>query len=301
MGKRVLISGGTGLLGQSVQRLLLRKGYELAILSRSKPSIEGVSAFQWDVDAGSIDKEALHGVDHVVHLAGASIADRPWSEARKKVIVDSRVKSAALLLQAIKAQEEKPRSFISASAIGYYGHDEEKLFTEEDVPSDCFLGETCRLWEAASDEIEALGIRRVITRISIILAKEGGALPKMVLPARFGLGSYFGSGKQWYSWIHLKDMAAMIVAAIENEEMRGVYNAASPDVRPNKVLQKAIAKALGRPFIPLPAPAFVLKTAMGEMSSILLNSTKVSASKVIDSGFEFQFPQLEDALADILS
>lgn len=299
MNETVLITGGTGLVGKKLSRLLVEKGYAVRLLSRKKREIENAEVFVWDVNAGTMDEKAMEGVDHVVHLAGAPIADRPWTAKRRQEILDSRVKSAQILIKVIEKQATKPLSFISASAIGYYGDSKDKVFKVGDPASPCFLGKTCELWEAASQNVTEMGVRRVVLRIGIVLSKDGGALPKTAAPARLGAGAYFGNGQQWYSWVHIDDMVGMLAFAIEQSSLKGTFNAVSPDPVRNKDLVKAIAKQFGRPFIPIPAPAFVLKLAMGEMSNILLYSTKVSAQKIEDAGFRFKHGELESALAAI--
>lgn len=301
MSETVLISGGTGLVGKKLCLQLAEKGYDLRVLSRSKRDLPYAETFQWDVAAETMDEAALDGVSHVIHLAGAGIADKPWTAKRKKEIVNSRTKSAQLLLKSIERKKERPLSFISASAVGYYGDSKDKLFVEDDYASSCFLGKTCELWESSSRNSESLGLRRVILRIGIVLDKDGGALVKMAAPAKFGIGAYFGDGKQWYSWIHIDDLVNMFTTAVENPRMQGVYNAVAPNPVSNKDLMRELASALNRPFIPAPAPAFVLRTVMGEMSNILLYSTKVSAEKIVESGFEFQYPEIGEALNHIYS
>jgi len=296
MNEIVLISGGTGMVGQKLTQLLVEQGYKVRLLSRKKQNHEHAEVFQWDVESGKMDEKALEGVHHLVHLAGAGIADRPWTAKRRQEIIDSRVKSAQILLKAIENLEEKPLSFISASAVGFYGDSKEQTFRETDAASDCFLGKTCQLWESASKKIKKMGVRRVVLRIGIVLSGEGGALPKMAGPVKFGAGAYFGNGQQWYSWIHVDDLVRMFAFAIQQSKLEGIYNAVAEEPVNNKDLTRAIAKQLGRPFIGIPTPAFVLRLAMGEMSNIVLYSTKVSAEKILSTGFKFEHSTIESAL-----
>lgn len=294
----ILIAGGTGLIGARLSVLLKAKGYMVRLLSR-KPA--GPEQYAWDPARGILDNLALEGVDAVINLAGAGIADGRWTPARKQLIVDSRVQSAAVLRKAFQEGTHMPRTYLSASAIGFYGNSGEQWMDETSAPvEDTFMVECSGAWENAAEEIGALGIRTVILRIGVVLAKEGGALPEFVKPLRFGLGAYFGNGQAWYSWVHLDDICQIFIWALENEQVAGVFNAVAPNPVRNIDLVKATAKAMRQPAVFAPAPPFVLRLMLGEMSAVVLNSNRVSSEKIRAAGFHFSFPQVEGALAAVL-
>ena len=295
----ILIAGGSGLIGTRLSELLTEQGHSVRLLSRT-PKTTG--QFFWDPAAGEIDTVALQGVDYVINLAGAGIADKRWTKARKEELVQSRVQSAALLAREFKRMAERPKAYISASAIGYYGNTWETLVREDSPTADqSFMVDCCQQWEKAADQMTPLGIRTVKLRIGVVMAKEGGALAEIVNPLRFGLGAYFGDGQAWWSWIHREDVCRAFAWAIENQQAEGVYNLVAPSPVRGKVLVKAIAKAMRQPAIILPAPAFVLRLIFGEMSAVILNSNRVSANKLISAGFVFKWPEVNAALSDIFA
>lgn len=295
--KNVLIAGGSGLIGSRLAEMLREKGYLVRLLSRSP---RGEGQFFWNPEAKKIDEAALQNIDYVVNLAGEGIADKRWTAARKHKIIESRVQSARTLCEAFERLKIRPKTYLSASAIGYYGNSGERDMKETDLPvGQDFMVECCQKWEAAADEIAALGIRTVKARIGIVLAKKGGALPEFVRPLRFGLGGYFADGRAWYSWVHRDDVCRFFIWAIENQQVEGIFNVAAPNPVRNKELVKAIAKAKKQSAIFAPVPAFALRILLGEMVSAILNSNLVSSEKAINKGFEFQFPELAGALAEI--
>lgn len=297
MGKTALLAGGTGLIGSRLAELLREKGYTVRILTRSP---KGEAQFAWNPAAGTMDEKALQGVDCVVNLAGAGIADQCWTDARKRKIVDSRVQSARTLHKAMEHKAARPKAYLSSSAIGYYGNSGERMMVETDAPvGGGFMVECCQQWEQAADEVAVLGIRTVKFRIGIVLAKDGGALAEIVKPLRFGLGTYFADGQAWWSWIHLDDVCRMFIWAIENQEVEGVFNAVAPNPVRGKHLVEATAKTMRQPAVFVPAPAFALQLALGEMSAVVLNSNLVSSEKVSRAGFKFAYQELEEALAAI--
>lgn len=299
MSKNILIAGGSGLVGRRLQAILQQKGYQVRILSRSPKTSE---EFAWDPSRNFIDPQALENIDAVVNLAGAGIADKPWTAARKKELIDSRVQSAAVLERALQNTTNPPPAYISASAIGIYGNSGEIMMSETTSPADSsFMVDCCQQWETAASRIASQGIRTVILRIGIVLSPDGGALAEVARPVRFGIGAYFGNGQAWWSWIHLDDLCDMIVWSVENEQASGIYNAVAPHPVRGKALVKAVARAMNRPAIPVPAPAFVLRAVLGEMSAVILNSNLVSADKVISAGFRFRFPEVQEALNDLYS
>lgn len=296
----ILISGGSGLVGTYLTDVLQKSGHCVSHLSRS-PSQQKAKVYKWDVEQNYIEEGAIEEAECIVHLAGANIADKRWTSKRKKQIIDSRVKTANLLIDYLKKSKHKVHSFISASGIGFYGNSGAALQTEASPTGNDFLAEVCQKWEAASEPVEALGIRRAVVRIGIVMSKDGGALPQLALPAKFGLASYFGSGKAYFPWVHLHDLSKIFVHLIENQNLAGIYNGVAPNPRTSKDIAYALTKVLNRPSIPLPAPSFAIKAILGEFSSLILNSNNVSSKKIEDTGFTFKFEQLEAALEQIYS
>ncbi len=301
--EKVLITGGSGLVGTRLTDLLLNKGYRVAHLSRSPDRIQldGVKSYKWDTAANYLDKDAIKGTNYIIHLAGAGVADKPWTKSRKELILNSRTDTADLLYNTLKETDHQVKAFISASAIGYYGDRGNELVTEESARGKGFLSDVCVAWEDSAFQIKDLGIRTAAIRIGIVLAKEGGALKEIARPVKFGVGAYLGDGKQYYSWVHIDDLCRIFIQALEQEDMVGIYNGVAPTPETNRHLTEMVAKAMGKFNIPAPAPEFVLKLAMGEMSEVVLNSQKVSAEKILSTGFKFQHPQLLPALKEIYS
>jgi uncharacterized protein (TIGR01777 family) len=308
---RVLITGGTGLVGTAVKNLLLQKGYEVLLLTRSTVSKEGYA--HWDIDAGTIDATAIAGADYIIHLAGAGVADKRWSVARKQEILDSRTKSSALLVKALQETPNKVKAVISASAIGWYGPDQNnggnnnlaaQGFVETDPSYPDFLGTTCAAWEASIEPVTAntngLQKRLVCLRTGIVLSKHGGALKEFLKPLAVRMAAVLGNGKQMISWIDVRDLAKMFVYAIEHENLSGSYNAVAPSPVSNKTLTKTLASVLyGKFYITTYVPSFVLKIMLGEMSIEVLKSTTVSAQKIQDAGFVFDYPEITKSLSSL--
>lgn len=301
--KNILITGASGLVGSRLTELLLQKGYTVSHLTRSPKSGSKIPAYAWNVEKGTIDKTAINNADAIIHLAGAGIAEHRWTSAYRRLIVDSRTKSTALLVQALRSNPtHKVSVFVGASAIGYYGNRGNELLNENSQPqADDFLSETTQLWEASYTPIFTdLHIRTAILRIGIVLSTNGGALPKTDLPLRLGApGAYFGNGNQYYSWIHIDDLCRLFIAALENPKMSGIYNAVAPQPLTNKEFVATIAKALGKWQLLLPVPELMLRLPMGQMADIVLHSAKVSCQKAMDAGFSFNFPNLPDALTNL--
>lgn len=298
MSKTILLAGGTGLIGSRLAEMLRMGGHEVLLLSRRPNPSKNI--FGWNPAAGTVDDEAVRRADFVVNLAGAGIADGRWTASRKREIIESRTQSARTLRDAFQRTGHQPQAYISASAIGFYGNAGDRLMHETDPPgTDGFMPPTCAAWEQAADEVTALGIRTVKIRIGIVLAKEGGALAEIVKPLHFGLGTYFADGQAWYSWVHRDDVCRMFIWAIENQAVMGVFNAVAPAPARNVELVKAAAKAMHQPAVFVPAPALALRVVLGEMADVVLNSTRVSAEKIEQAGFKFQFPDLAGALQDI--
>ncbi|MGN6420736.1 MAG: TIGR01777 family oxidoreductase [Pseudobacter sp.] len=299
----ILITGGTGLVGSALTKLLVAKGNQVIILTRkAKPAEGAVSYAEWDPAKGSIDLKALQAADCIVHLAGANVGEKRWSKKRKQEIVDSRVQSGELITKALRSNPNKVRSVISASAVGWYGDDKQRpkdkpQFTEDDPADSAYLGETCRKWEEAIQPVSTLGKRLVILRTGIVLSPEGGALPSFQKPIKMGIASILGSGRQVISWIHIDDVARLYLHAIENENIQGVFNAVAPQPVTNENLVITLAKLMkGKFYIPVNVPSFLLKIVLGEMSIEVLKSATVSSAKISRNGFQFLYPTIETAL-----
>ncbi|MDF2380156.1 TIGR01777 family oxidoreductase [Nostoc ellipsosporum NOK] len=302
----ILITGGTGLVGKALTRALLRHQHDVIILSRSagKDTANGLRYAKWDIGKNEIDNEAVAAADFIIHLAGAGVADKRWSEKRKKEIRDSRINSSALIVKALREVPNKVKAVISASAIGWYGPDptipNPHAFSEDDPPYPDFLGNTCRDWEASIDPVESLGKRLVKLRTGIVLSREGGALPQFEKSLAFGIGAVMGNGKQIVSWVHIDDLVNMYISAMENGTYSGPYNAVAPNPVSNRTLISEIGKVKkGRYFTLLDVPAFLLKIVLGEMSTEVLKSATVSSARLQLNGFIFQHPSLKEALADL--
>ncbi|MBN1789697.1 MAG: TIGR01777 family oxidoreductase [Bacteroidales bacterium] len=296
----ILITGGTGLIGKHLGKKLKEKGYAVSVLSRNSRHDADIPEYFWDAEKGEVEKEALNRADFIIHLAGAGMGDKRWSESRKKVIVDSRVKTAQLLFEKIQGTQIKPGAFISSSAVGYYGAiTTGRIFSETDPPAQDFLGETCRQWEEAADRFEGAGIRTVKIRTGVVLTPRGGVLAKMKVPVLLGLGSATGSGKQYLPWIHLDDLCGIYIRAIKDSNMTGVYNAVAPEHVTNRDFMKILARVLGRPFWFPRVPAVAMKLLFGEMSAMLLEGSRVSSEKIRATGYKFQYSELGKALTDL--
>tara|TARA_R110000868_G_scaffold194422_1_gene439853 strand:+ start:1129 stop:2037 length:909 start_codon:yes stop_codon:yes gene_type:complete len=297
----ILITGGRGLVGSVLTQNLLNKGHKVRHLSRSKKALANIEVFEWDIKKGAIEQAAFENLDAIIHLAGESVADKKWSPKQKEIIVSSRTASAKLLYNAVSKMERKPSVFISASGVGYYGIDtKEELMTENSEKGDGFLSDVVEEWEKGADKFSSLGMRTVKLRIGLVLAKNGGALPKMVQPVKYYVGSPLGKGKQEVSWIHIDDLARLMVYALEHAEVDGVYNAVSSNPVTNSEMTRSIAKTLDKPLFMPNVPEFVLKLLLGEMSAIVTGGNKVSNKKIKSIGFQFQHENIDETLSQIL-
>lgn len=300
----VLISGGTGMVGQQLTKHLLAQGYQVILLTRKIPLQKAVnpniSYALWNIAAQTIDTQALQKATHLVHLAGAGVVDKKWTKAYKDEIVNSRTESSTLLVKALRKNVHSIKTVVSASAIGWYGEDASPNsagFVETDTAAAGFLGDTCKRWEESIEPVEQLGIRLVKFRIGIVLSNVGGALSEFKKPLRLGVAGILGSGKQKVSWIHIDDLCRLFMEAIQNEQLSGSYNAVAPNPVTNEQLTIELAHQLrGKFYIPLHVPKFVLKIMLGERSIEVLKSTTVDCGKIKKTGFTFLYPSIVAAL-----
>jgi len=301
MDHKVLITGGSGLIGSHLSTTLAAKGYQVAHLSRKKSGNEKVQTFEWDIDKMTLEKGALDEVKTIVHLAGASVAGKTWTERRKKVIRDSRTKSAELLFQTVKEQPNQVQNFISASGISIYGNDRgQEILPEEATYGSEFLAEVCKDWEAIALKFEDIGVRSVQVRTGLVLSIEEGLLPKMLKPVKFGVGAPLGNGKQLMSWIHVDDLVDIYIKAIEDEKLKGPYNAVAPNPVSNREFTRQLADITNRPLIAPNVPGIFLKLGLGEMAEMIVGGLNVTPRKIQNSGFQFKYKDLEFALRDLL-
>lgn len=299
---RIIIPGGSGLIGQELTSALTKIGYEVVILSRSPTKVKGLPdgarAEEWDGASGSGWGHLADGAKAIINLAGAGIADKRWSDARKQVIINSRLDSTKAVIEAIEQAKDKPEVLIQGSAVGYYGDRGDEELTEGSSPGNDFMADVVTAWEAAAQPAADL-TRLVVVRTGVVLTTKGGALPKMMLPFKLFAGGPYGNGGMWFPWIHIDDQVRAIIWLLENKKIEGIYNLASPQIVRNRTFARTIGKVLSRPAF-APAPAFALKAALGEMAAMLLNSQRTSAEKLVEAGFEFEYEQPLRALKDII-
>jgi|SRR6185312_5292877 len=305
----VLISGGTGLIGAHLSRYLVEKGYDVIVLTRKKNNTSTnpkIRFSYWNVEKKIIDTDVVNKADHIIHLAGAGVMDKKWTAGYKKTILESRTKSAELIIASLKQNEHSLKTFVSASAIGWYGADSKPLirqegFIESDAPADNFLGETCKLWEASVEPLTAPGVRLVKLRTGIVLCSNGGAFKEYKAPLRFGIAAILGSGKQIVSWVHIEDLCRMYCEAIENNSLKGSYNAVAPEPVSQKTLILKLGQKLKRKFFtPIYVPGFFLRLIFGKRSIEILKSATVSNQKIKEAGFTFLYPSIEAAIDELV-
>jgi len=289
---KILVTGGTGLVGRRLTALLTEKNHEVRILSRNH---KNENEFKWDFSKGFVDDKAIENIDYIIHLAGAGIADKRWTKERKEVIVNSRVATANLIFDKIKVQNIPLKGFISASGSNYYGaQTTAKVFKESDAVGSDFLGRVCRKWEAAANQFKELNIPVTILRTGVVLSKTGGALEKMRTP----IISPLGSGNQYMAWIHIDDLCNLYIKAVE-EDFEGVYNTVSPEFHTSRTFSKTLAKAIKKPYLPIAVPGFLLKLVFGELAIILLHGSRLSSDKISKKGFIFKYQELASALKNL--
>ncbi|MCX7854808.1 MAG: TIGR01777 family oxidoreductase [Anaerolineae bacterium] len=300
---RIIITGGTGLIGRALAAELVAAGYEVVVLSRNPQRAHGlptgVRIEAWDGHTSQGWGHLADGADAIVNLAGENIAGGRWTAERKRRIRQSRLDAGQAVVEAVRAAKQKPAVVVQASGIGYYGPHGDEEVAENFAPGEDFLGRLAVEWEASTAPVERLGVRRVVIRTGVVLSREGGALPRLVLPFRFFLGGPLGSGRQWVPWIHITDEARAIRFLLEKEDARGPYNLAAPHPVTNRELARALGHVLRRPaWFPVPAPA--LRLVLGEMSAVLLTGQRATPKRLLGEGFIFQFPEVGPALQNLL-
>jgi uncharacterized protein (TIGR01777 family) len=302
MKNKILITGGSGLLGSYLTELLQQAGLQVVHLSRRPSGKEKVPTFRWDPETAWLDPHALEGVGGIIHLAGAPVAAHRWTQKYKTQLYESRIQSARLLYQALAARKERPEVFITASGVGYYGSENgAHLLQESSPPGTDFLAGLCQAWEAEAEHLEELGLRVLKIRLGVVLSAQGGALEKMVQPTRLGLGAPLGSGKQYLSWIHIEDACRIILKLLQDPGTKGAYNLVAPQPETNETFMRVLAEVLDKPFWAPRVPAAALKLAMGEQAAIVLGSQRVSCARIEAAGYAFRYPSLRKALQSLLN
>lgn len=298
MKKNVLITGGSGFVGRHLTDLLLEKGYSVSILSRSKKkNTDSVFYYTWDVEKQLIEKESVLNADFVIHLAGENIAGKRWSKERKEAIISSREESAKLIYGVVKKYHKKLDAFISASGVGIYGAiNGQAICVEDQKPANDFLGLTCQKWEAVANQFQKLGIRTVKVRTGLVVGPNDGFLEKLKPLFKYRLGSALGIGTQYMPWIHIDDLCAIYLEAIQNADMSGAYNAAINDDTTNASFSATFAQVYGYKMWLPNVPAFIMKLALGEMAKLLLTGRRVSNEKIKAVGFTFKWQKLDEAI-----
>ena len=300
-GNSILVTGATGLVGKQLCKDLLNRGFSVHILSRSTRNIEGCQCFVWNIEKQEIDHSAFEGVTAIIHLAGAGVGDRRWTKGYKRQIYDSRIQSTKLLIDTLEVINHKVESFVSASAVGFYDDCGSEWITEEAPMAEEFIARLCRDWEAEGQRAESLGIRYVALRIGLVLSREAGFLPKTTMTLPLRMLNYFGNGQQYYAWIHEKDVVAMFCHALMTPSVRGVYNAVAPNPVPQKKMLMELKRVLSKALLMLPVPTFALRIVLGEMARVVVFSQRVSAQKILDTGFTFSFDKVDKAFSDLYS
>ncbi|HXF38810.1 MAG TPA: TIGR01777 family oxidoreductase [Blastocatellia bacterium] len=300
---KILISGATGLIGRALCHVLNEDGHTIVGVSRSSRKPSGLNVgemYQWDSQAGPPPEAALNQVDAVINLAGEPIAAKRWSDQQKKSIRDSRIVTTRNLVEGMRRAKRKPEVFVSSSAVGYYGNRGDERLEETSPPGRGFMSEVCQEWEREAARASELGIRVVFVRTGVVLSADGGALEKMLPPFKMGAGGRLGSGKQWFPWIHIDDIVGIFRHSIVNAKATGPINGAAPQPATNAEFTRELGHALHRPAF-LPVPEIALRILMGEMAGVLFDSQRVIPAAALASGYEFRYPQLGPALADVLS
>jgi uncharacterized protein (TIGR01777 family) len=299
MKKSILIAGGSGLVGSRFIELLDPSKFDVCILSRNSSSGNSMNIFEWDFEEMTIDENAVK-VDFIINLNGAGIADKKWTPERKKLLVESRVKSAKLIKSALEKSGHKPKAYISASAVGFYGGRKDEELYETSPKGQGFMAECCQSWEDSANELSPFVDRLIIDRIGIVLSTKGGALPKILMTKQIGVYNYFGNGRQYYSWIHIDDLCRILLDQIVDDSYVGIYNTVSSKPLTNKHFTTEIKEALDGNFV-LPIPVFGLRLMLGEMANVVLNSNRVFPKRLKEHSFNFNYEDLGKAVIDLVS
>ncbi|MFY8128925.1 MAG: TIGR01777 family oxidoreductase [Chitinophagaceae bacterium] len=299
----ILITGGSGMLGTYLSKVLLEKGYKVIIVGRSKQASNqpNLQYFTWNLESQTIDENAIKQADVIVNLAGANVGSKRWTAKRKTEIIDSRVKAGNLIIKSLKNIPNNVRTIVQASATGWYKNNGNTANVESEAANTDFLGSTCKLWEESITPVEQLNKRLIIHRFGIILSNNGGAFKEFLKPAKFKFAPILGNGNQQVSWIHIHDAAMSILFSIEQQHIKGIFNTVSPNVTTNKNLMHTIAKMLnGNFYFSFHVPSFLIKIIFGEMSEEVLKSTNASALKLVEAGFNFSYPTLHDGIHHLI-
>ena len=300
MSNSVLITGASGLVGTALTEVLLKNHYQVSHLGRSRTSKKSVKSYIWDIKRGFIEEGAIESANIVVHLAGAGVADKPWTESRKQEIMQSRVQSTRLLFEKLASIEHQCEAVVAASAIGIYGMNTGADWVDEESTAGTgFLVDVVRQWEQEITRFEQLNLRVVTLRTGVVLSDEGGALPKIAKPIKMNVGAAIGTGDQYMSWIHIDDLCGIILSAIRDGHYQGVFNAVAPNPVTNKQFTKILAQVLNKALWLPPVPGMVLKMALGELAQVVLGGNRVSAKKIVAQGYHFEYGELTPALQAI--
>ncbi|QQR98818.1 MAG: TIGR01777 family protein [Sphingobacteriales bacterium] len=294
---KIIITGGNGFIGKSLQYLLKQNDIEFNILTRN-PKKE--NEYRWNIEDGYIDENVFNNATAIIHLAGENIGSKRWSSAQRKLIIDSRVNSTKLLYNFLSKQKHTINTFIGASGAGIYGDGKDTWQNEDTAAGNDFLADVCVAWESEAKKMQSLNIRTAILRTGIVLDKDYGVLPKIIQSTKYSIGTYFSDGKQYMPWIHLDDIIAIYLYTIQNNNISGIFNAVAPNPVSNKEFSDKISLKLEKHLPPIAVPSFALKIALGEMVIILLNSNRCSANKIINAGYQFKYINLDNALDNLL-
>jgi len=302
----ILIAGGSGMIGRALTKQFLKDDWEVTVLSRRsrKSSNSNLKYLVWDsVNMGEW-KDAINKVDAIINLdgesiGGSSLLNLRWTRGRKTRILQSRINAGKVLTEAIEKAESKPEVFVQASAVGYYGVKNLELLTEDSPVGDDFLAEVCKLWEVSTEPLEKLGVRRIVARLGVVISNDNPIIGYMTLPFKMMIGGKLGSGKQYFTWIHIKDVVMIIKEMLENKKYKGTFNICAPSSSSNADVSEMIGELLKRPNW-FPTPAFVLKLALGEASTLVLDGQNVQPKNLLDSGYEYKYADLRSALYDVL-
>ena len=303
--KKIVITGATGSIGRILMQKLIARKDEVIIFTRNtenarKKSPNTVKYVKWDYKNPEEWKDHLNGVDTVIHLAGANLSSKRWNEEFKKLAYDSRVLSTRNLVQAISFVEKKPKTFICASAVGYFGNRYDEILNEESLPGNDYMANLCKDWEAEAAKVEQFGVRRISVRTGLVLSKDEGVLKQLYLPYKLFVGGPLGNGRQWFPWIHIDDIVGIYLHAIDNADLTGAVNAASPGIVRMNEFAKTFGKVLHRPSL-FKIPKFAMKIVAGEVADYAVMSQRTSVNKILNAGYKFKFESLEEALSNLFN